>query len=163
MVPVMGDWGSSLGPGPYRHQQRITMNSIDTFRPQNTTSSTMCPNPHPVLTLLVKSPLWMIHLEVVLIYHQPCTYTAPENEGYSRPGFITKAWHMLLIHLDSSVTSCLVNKCYVEGVLWVQLTARLFKLHATLPTPHNGWIFVDNFCTQVSVSASSTPWPHLHR
>lgn len=55
------------------------------------------------------------------------------NKGYSRPGFITKAWHMLLTHLDNTVTSCSVNNCSTEEEFECSPIARHFPTHTALP------------------------------
>ncbi len=79
-------------------------------------------------------PRWIINRWAVLMYHQPCTYiTEGGNKGYSGPGFITKARHMLLIHLDNTATSCSVNNRPTEEEFGRSLTASHFPTHTSPP------------------------------
>lgn len=74
------------------------------------------------------------------------------NKGYSRPGFITKAWHMLLIHLDNTVTSCSVNNCPTEEEFECSLIARHFPTHTTPP-------IMDEYLFIISVHKSGCQSP----
>lgn len=162
MVWVMG---REKGPGPYRHRERI-MGKGAHFSPPKTPQPSLPGLSHvsPQLPLW-NHPRWIINRWAVLIYHQPCTYIVEGgNKGYSRPGFITKAWHMLLIHLDNTVTSCLVsNRPTGEEFVCNPHCQALPDAHYSA---HNGWIFVYNFCTQVWLSVACSPCAplsHLHR
>lgn len=87
------------------------------------------------------------------MYHQPCTYIVDrENKGYSRAGFITKAWHIVLIHPDNTVTSCSVNNCPGKEDFLCSLIARHFPMQATAP-------IMDEYLFIISVHKSGCQSP----
>lgn len=101
-------------------------------------------------------PRWIVNLRAALIYHLPSSYFVEgrRNKGYSGPGFITKAWHMLLIHLDNTVTSCAVSNCAAEVEFVCCLTAGHFSTHTTPP-------IMDDYLFIISIHKSTCQSPTL--
>lgn len=153
MVWVMGGKRS----GAYRHLERITAKGVH-FSPPKTPQ----PSPQDLSHVSPQLPLWnhprwIINLWAVLIYHQLSTYIVEGgNKGYSRLGFITKAWHMLLIHLDNTVTSCAVSNCSTEEEFVCTFTARHFLNHVTPP-------IMDEYLFIISIHKSGCQSPAHHR
>lgn len=150
------------GPGPTGSGLGLEPTFQVPKTPQPLTTS---PVPWLTTTPWWNHPCWIINDGALLIYHHMCTYTTEGgNKGYSRPGFITKAWHMLLIHLDNTVTSCSVkNRPQTEKSL---SAASVPGTCRGRDSSHNGWLYVDNFCTQVWLSVARSPralLSHLHR
>lgn len=149
MVWVMG----GKGPGP-TGTGRGLQRKESTFQPPKTPQPSLegLSQVPPQLPLW-NHPCWIINRWAVLIYHQPCTYIAEGgNKGYSRPRLIAKAWHMLLIHLDNTVTSSSVKNCPTEEEFVCSLTARYSPTHATPP-------IMDEYLFIISVHKSGCQSP----
>lgn len=118
---------------------------------------------------------------MLLIYHQHTTYIVWKMSATVGAGFITKAWHEPLIHLDAAVRPCHIHNWYVQWgsrgcVGWLEPRLRGLGNHercqSTRPPPpaplvpapasasRNGWVFVYHF---QRCQVPWTPLVHLHR